>query len=151
MEACGRGFGHGKLNELVGAMSNHSLHTIHIDDATVVKAPDGSDVRLLAETRGGGMAQFALDEGAVARAVGHRTIEEMWFVTSGIGRMWRRMGDEEDIVDLRAGVALTIPTGAHFQFRSDSGGRLTVIAVTLPPWPGEGEAYSVAGLWEPTV
>jgi hypothetical protein len=28
---------------------------------------------------------------------------------------------------------------------------LAVVAVTMPPWPGDGEAYDVAGPWRPTL
>ena len=28
---------------------------------------------------------------------------------------------------------------------------LQIITETVPPWPGEGEAFPVAGIWEATV
>ena len=51
------------------------------------RAPDGSDVRVMLGLRGGRMAHFQLPAGAVARAVTHRTVEELWFVVSGRGEM----------------------------------------------------------------
>ena len=48
-------------------------------------------------------------------------------------------------------VAITIPTGTHFQFRCDGEEALEAVAVTMPAWPGAEEAYAVAGKWEPTV
>ncbi len=54
-------------------------------------------------------------------------------------------------VDLAPGVSLTIPVGTHFQFRCDGFEPLTVLGVTMPPWPGPDEAYAVPGIWEPTV
>lgn len=56
-----------------------------------------------------------------------------------------------EIVDLHPGVCLTIPLGTHFQFRSLSDGPLAAIGVTMPPWPGDGEAVRVSGNWEPTL
>lgn len=41
-------------------------------------APDGSEVRLLCAGPRGSMALFTLPPGAVARAVVHRTVEELW-------------------------------------------------------------------------
>jgi len=41
-------------------------------------APDGSEVRLLGSLARGSMAAFRLMPGAVARAVAHRTVEEIW-------------------------------------------------------------------------
>ena len=66
-----------------------------------VIAPDGSEVRILASTSRGSMAQFTLPPGAVSKAVAHRTVEEVWLVTHGTGRMWRRLGDAEVTVELR--------------------------------------------------
>ena len=68
-------------------------------DPTSVAA-DGSDVRVLLALAGGSMAHFQLAAGRISRAVTHRTIEEIWFVVSGHGRMWRRQGEREEIVEL---------------------------------------------------
>ena len=114
-------------------------------------APDGSDVRVLLGLRGGGMAHFALAPGQTSAAVAHRTVEEIWFVLSGRGEMWRKQGERQEIVPLAAGVCLTIPLGTHFQFRALPGAPLTAVAVTMPPWPGDGEAYEVPGAWASTV
>jgi mannose-6-phosphate isomerase-like protein (cupin superfamily) len=81
----------------------------------------------------------------------HRTVEEVWSVISGTGRMWRKLGEHEEIVELGPGVSLTIPTSTHFQFRCDGDERLDVIGATMPPWPGKREAYFVEGAWRPTV
>jgi mannose-6-phosphate isomerase-like protein (cupin superfamily) len=48
-------------------------------------------------------------------------------------------------------VSLTIPIGTHFQFRSIGDEPLAAIGVTMPPWPGEGEAVVVTGPRQPTV
>ena len=110
-------------------------------------APDGSEVRLLCATRGGSMAHFRLLPGAVSKAVAHRTVEEIWVVTAGIGRLWRRLAAVEEIIQLEAGTSLTIPIGTAFQFRNDGATPLDIIGVTMPPWPGTDEAYGVAGPW----
>jgi len=123
-------------------------HTAASPDAA---APDGSEVRLLCTTRRGSMAQFTLRPGAVSKAVAHRTVEEIWYVVTGSGRIWRKSGDREEISELAAGCSLTIPTGTQFQFRCDGAEPLEAVAVTMPRWPGEGEAYPVAGPWQATV
>lgn len=116
-----------------------------------VVAPDGSDVRSLLGLRGGGMAHFELAPGQTSRAVTHKTVEEIWFFLAGRGEMWRKMGDEEEVVVVEAGVCLTIPLGTHFQFRSFGLEPLAAIGITMPPWPGEGEAVVVKGVWEPVL
>jgi len=116
-----------------------------------VVAPDGSDVRVLLGLAGGGMGHFTLAPGRTARAVTHRTIEEIWFFVAGRGEMWRKQGDREEVVAVSPGVCLTIPLGTRFQFRALGDGPLAAVAVTMPPWPGEAEAVFVDGPWRPTV
>lgn len=114
-------------------------------------APDGSDVRILLGLSGGSMAHFTLAPGHISIAVVHRTVEEIWLFLSGRGQMWRRQDEREEIVTVEAGVCLTIPLGTHFQFRTLGDEALTAVGVTMPPWPGEGEAMVVKGRWTPTV
>jgi mannose-6-phosphate isomerase-like protein (cupin superfamily) len=114
-------------------------------------APDGSDVRILVGLPGGGLAHFELAPGHTSIAVSHRTVEEIWFFLGGRGEMWRKLGSIELTIPVEAGVSLTIPLGTHFQFRSFGHEPLAAIGVTMPPWPGDGEAYEVPGIWVPTV
>lgn len=116
-----------------------------------VIAPDGCEVRILARTPRGSMAHFALGPGQVSRAVAHRTVEEVWYFLAGQGRMWRRHEDEESIVEVAPGVSLSIPLGTLFQLRNDGNEPLAAVAVTMPPWPGDAEAYFVDGRWPATV
>ncbi len=95
------------------------------------------------------MAQFALPPGAVSKAVVHRTVEEVWCVIAGRGRMWRRLEDREEIVEVGPGVSVSLPVGTHFQFRCDGSEKLVAVGTTMPPWPGDDEAYFVEGPWKP--
>ena len=76
---------------------------------------------------------------------------EIWYVVSGVGRMWRSLGGLEDVTELRPGLSLTVPLGCTFQFRADGAEPLVVIGVTMPPWPGPAEAMPATGPWPPTV
>jgi mannose-6-phosphate isomerase-like protein (cupin superfamily) len=76
-------------------------------------------------------------------------VEELWFITSGQGRMWRKAGDEDIITELKPGLSLLIPAGTSFQFRCDGGEPLQAVGVTMPPWPGADEAVFVEGPWRP--
>jgi mannose-6-phosphate isomerase-like protein (cupin superfamily) len=114
-------------------------------------APDGSDVRVLLALRGGSMAHFELAAGQTSAAVRHRTVDEIWWFLSGRGQMWRRAGDQDELVAVEAGVCVTIPVGTQFQFRALGAEPLAALGVTMPPWPGEGEAVLVPGKWRPTL
>ena len=100
-------------------------------DAT---APDGTAVRLLLALGGGSVAHFELPAGAVSHAVTHRTVEEIWYVVAGHGRLWRRSGTHERVEALAPGAAVTIPLGTSFQFRAEGDGAFAFVAVTMPPF-----------------
>jgi mannose-6-phosphate isomerase-like protein (cupin superfamily) len=123
-----------------------SLQTKTLADAPDAHAPDGSELRLLTALKGGSFAHFTLPAGRVSVAVSHRTVEEIWYVVAGEGEVWRKFGGEESVTPVKPGVALTIPLGAHFQFRAGAVD-LSFVAVTMPPWPGSDEAYAVPGRW----
>ena len=127
-----------------------SLQTQTLPAAPDAYAPDGSEVRLLAALKGGSFAHFTLPPGQVSAPVAHRTVEEIWYVVGGEGEIWRKFGDKETVTPAHPGVALTIPLGAHFQFRAGAEA-LRFVAVTMPPWPGPDEAFPVPGKWAPTV
>ena len=128
-----------------------SFATKHLPSDRDAVAPDGSDVRILLGLGRGGMAHFELGPGKTSLAVTHKTIEEIWFFLSGRGQMWRKLDGHSETVDVYSGICLTIPVGTHFQFRSFGFEPLAAVGVTMPPWPGDGEATVVAGEWEPTA
>jgi mannose-6-phosphate isomerase-like protein (cupin superfamily) len=133
------------------AIAAKPFETKPLGTAPDTTAPDGTAVRLLLSLDGGSMAHFELPAGAVSHAVTHRTVEEIWFVLSGRGSIWRRQGGQERIDALAPGTSLTIPLGTAFQFRAEDGAPLGFVAITMPPWPGAGEALLASGPWTPTV
>ena len=118
-----------------------------LPDAADVIAPDGSEVRELASGDRATMAHFSLGAGAVSLAVAHRSIEELWFVIGGAGRIV--VGGEE--IALEPGTSLRIPPRTRFQFRAAPDQGVEIVAATVPPWPGADEAEVVAPYWPPTV
>ena len=132
-------------------MTIRLFETKQLPIAPDLVAADASDVRVLLDLASGGMAHFTLAAGETSVAVAHRTVDEIWFVLSGHGEMWRKQDAREEIVTLEPGVCLTIPLGTSFQFRSTGSESLAAVAVTMPPWPGDSEAYEVVGAWLPTA
>jgi mannose-6-phosphate isomerase-like protein (cupin superfamily) len=116
-------------------------------------APDGSEVRFLAGLSRGGMASFSIGPGEVSIAVRHRTVEELWVFTAGRGEIW--ISPDRDVttpaVTVHVGDCVRVPVGASFQFRSSPETGLTAVGVTMPPWPGDGEAIRTVGPWPPTL
>jgi mannose-6-phosphate isomerase-like protein (cupin superfamily) len=110
-------------------------------------APDGSEIRLLAQTRAGSSCHCSLPPGAISKAVKHQTVEEIWYFVGGLGEIWRKFGDHEEILAVKEGVSLTIPVGTEFQFRNLGSDPLRFLCFTMPPWPGADEALFVEGKW----
>ena len=127
----------------------HDFITRHLADKPDAIAPDGSEVRLLAATPRGSTAHFELPPGAVSAAVAHRTVEEVWFFTSGAGPPLAQDRNPEETIEVHPGVSISIPVGCHFQFRCDGDAPLEAVGVTMPPWPGMEEAFAVTGIWKP--
>ncbi len=127
------------------------LPSMMLPDRFDVIAPDGSEVRILLAAKGGSMAHFRLAAGQASRAVRHRTVDEIWFILSGRGEMWRSAGGQDDLAALVPGACLTIAAGTRFQFRAEPDGPLAAVAVTMPAWPGDGEAELVEGLWHSSL
>ena len=123
------------------------FETKRLPSAVDALAPDGSEVRILCSGARGSMAHFSLPGGQVSQAVAHRSIEEVWYFLAGRGRFWRQQGTVEEIIEVSEGVSISIPPGTHFQFRNDGDSALAAVGVSMPPWPGEDEAYPVEGAW----
>ena len=111
-------------------------------------APDGSEIRLFPDMNGGGLCHCTLLPFETSRAVYHKTVEEIWYFISGNGRIWRKQGAKESVIEVGSGVCVTIPPKTHFQFRNIGDKSLTFIIVTMPPWPGKEEAVEVSGYWK---
>ncbi len=127
------------------------FETTQLGDDVDAIAPDGSEIRLLGARPGGTFAHCTLPAGATSLAVRHRTVEEIWYVLSGEGEVWRAQNGQEDVTPVTAGTALTIPLGAHFQFRTIGDEPLRFVLTTMPPWPGEAEAIRVDDHWPTTA
>jgi mannose-6-phosphate isomerase-like protein (cupin superfamily) len=110
-------------------------------------APDGSEIRLLLTMKGGGVCHCTLPVGKTSKAVAHRTVEEIWYIVGGQGDVWRKSGQQVEVISIHPGVSLTIPVGTHFQFRNTGAEPLCLLITTMPPWPGPQEAVGVSGHW----
>jgi mannose-6-phosphate isomerase-like protein (cupin superfamily) len=119
-------------------------------------APDGSEVYFLVDDADrASLVEVRLAAGLVSRPVRHRTVEEIWYVTGGRGRIWRCPpgSAQGETVAVRPGDAVRIPTGWAFQFAAALESGLRFVCFTSPPWPGAEEAVRVeqGGLGPPTA
>ena len=123
------------------------FQTIHLPTDLDELAPDTSEIRVLGRTGRGSTAHGTLPPGAVALAIVHRTIDEIWYALSGRAEIWRKQGDHEEVVEAGPGTSLTIPRGTHFQFRTTGDEPFRFVMFTMPPWPGNDEAMRVPDHW----
>jgi mannose-6-phosphate isomerase-like protein (cupin superfamily) len=110
-------------------------------------APDGSEIRLLSQTPGGGICHCTLPADRTSQAVKHRSVEELWYVLSGTGDFWNppQAGGKE--LQLEPGVSLSIDPGTPFQFKTTGHAPLEILIVTVPRWPGPDEAVRAEDHW----
>ena len=135
------------MGEVMKGGLQAAFATVRLGRDFDVLAPDGSEIRVLSSTARGSLAHGTLRPGRVSLAVRHRTVEEIWYVLSGRGEVWRRQGEREEVVAVGPGSALTIPVGTHFQFRTVGSEPLCFVMCTMPPWPGADEAVRVPDYW----
>jgi len=119
-------------------------------------APDGSEIyNLVGDAERASLVEVRLAAGLISRPVRHRTVEEIWYVTAGRGRVWRSAPDDPrgETIRVGPGASVRIPTGWSFQFAAAAEAELRFICFTSPPWPGPEEAAAVdsGGLGPPTA
>lgn len=114
-------------------------------------APDTSEISLGPEVPEGGLALCRLPVGGTTKAVFHPRVEELWWVKGGRGELWRRLGDTEQFAPLLPGMAVSIPQGTSFQFRSTGDATLEIVIATMPRWDGGHDAVETQGPWQPSV
>ncbi len=65
------------------------FETMHLLSEPTAIATDRSDLRALLEVEHGSMAHFQFDDNQISKAITHNTVEEIWYILSGRGQMWR--------------------------------------------------------------
>ncbi len=99
---------------------------------------DGSEIRELAGIPTGNSVKQSLAEatvpaGAETEEHHHRVSEEIYFFTSGSGRM--KLGDEES--DVAAGDTIVIPPGARHKLSNTGTEPLKLLCSCAPPYSHE--------------
>ena len=112
-------------------------------------APDNSEIRELVDVSEASMVHCTLPVGAVSLTVSHVSVDEMWYVLSGQGKLWRsKPGTPQSmVINLEPGLAISIERSTHFQFKNTGKEALTLVIATIPPWPGEAEAIREKDFW----
>jgi mannose-6-phosphate isomerase-like protein (cupin superfamily) len=83
-----------------------------------VKAPDGSEIRIFHEVKGGRLSECTLAPGLTSSSISHRNVGEICFFTEGSGLVWRQQRYMKETVKIGPEVSLTIPKHTKFQFRN---------------------------------
>lgn len=69
-------------------------------------APDGSEIRLLQSLSGGDLVHCTLPPYKLAKAVRHKSVEEIWHYFEGKGEAWRKQDDREEVITVELGLVL---------------------------------------------
>jgi len=114
------------------------MHVSHLEDADAFVTLDGSTIRELAgalslPSANQSLAEATVPVGAATTEHYHRVTEELYFVTSGTGRM-RLAGEERDV---RAGDCIVIPPGARHQIVNTGTDSLRLLCCCAPAYSNE--------------
>jgi mannose-6-phosphate isomerase-like protein (cupin superfamily) len=114
------------------------VQTVRLEQRESFITADGSSIRELAGVRTGNAANQSLAEATVppGRATiehYHRTSEEIYLFTQGMGRM--RLGDQEGPV--RAGDAVVIAPGTPHKLLNTGPEPLVLLCCCAPPYSHE--------------
>jgi mannose-6-phosphate isomerase-like protein (cupin superfamily) len=114
------------------------LQTARLEDRTPFITADGSAIRELAGVPTGNAANQSLAEATVPPGKTtiehfHRTSEEIYLFTRGMGRM--RLGDDE--ADVRAGDAVVIPPGTPHKLANTGPEPLVLLCCCAPAYSDE--------------
>ena len=122
---------------------------MQLPGAPVLVAPDGSDVRILLRLGGGSMAHFEPETGRWPGLPGGRPLRRGRALVHpdrsrpDVAAPGRAAGD-----GAAAAWHLPVHPGGHaLPVPRRDGGPLAAVGVTMPPWPGDTEAYEVPGAW----
>ena len=127
------------------------MQTRSIPAVPDARSPAGAEVRYLVAGTTGNMIHATVPPGQVNRATVHATVSEFWHVLSGEGLIWRRGDTGEETTGLERGVSIDIPVGTAFQYRATGIRPLEFLCISMPRWPGDGEATVIEGPWTPTA
>lgn len=84
--------------------------TAPVATAETGRSPLGACIRYLMDGPHGNLIHSTVPPGMIGRACHFRTIDEYWYVLSGLGDIWRRGPDgTETVTELRPGVCVDIP------------------------------------------
>jgi mannose-6-phosphate isomerase-like protein (cupin superfamily) len=112
------------------------MHLGNLADASPFTTKDGSTIREVAgpvslPTDNQSLAEATVPPGGATTAHVHRISEELYYFTSGSGRI--RLGDEE--LEVRPGDCVVIPPGTpHKLFNASDSDDLVLLCCCAPPY-----------------
>ncbi len=114
------------------------LETIRREHREPFTTADGSEIRELAGAPTGNavnqsLAEATVEPGGATTEHFHRTSEEIYLFTRGMGRM--RLGEDEAAV--RAGDAVVIPPGTRHNLHNTGPEPLVLLCCCAPPYSDE--------------
>lgn len=111
------------------------MHVGRLDEARPFTTLDGSTIREVAgraslPSENQSLAEATVPVGAETQAHFHRTSEELYLFTQGMGRI--RVGDEER--EIRAGDCVVLPPGTEHKLWNTGDEDLKLLCCCAPPY-----------------
>jgi mannose-6-phosphate isomerase-like protein (cupin superfamily) len=110
-------------------------------------APSGkTEIRMLPNLPSGEITHATLGSGETSKPAYLDVLHEFFFVLSGKGELWRRVGRCEEVVELRPGRCVSIPPGVDFQYRTLDR-PMAFLVVVAPRWSEDHWHEAAEGFW----
>ena len=74
-------------------------------------------------------------------------LTEFFYVLEGEGQLWRRAGNEEEVIQLKPGRCVSMPPGVHFQYQCTEP-PLRFLVVVAPRWDHRYWHEASEGYWD---
>ena len=134
------------MDDLFNSLSGQVPRTLGQEPDEI--APDGSLIYWLCRNEYASTCVCVLPPGCQSIPARHYRLEELWYVVSGFGQLYRSGANDGLPVELHAGVGVSIAAGQVFQFRAHQGSTLTIHITTTPPWAGAHDVETgLKGYW----
>lgn len=112
-------------------------------------APSESiDIRLLPNLPTGEITHARMTARATSKPAYMDRGTEFFFILEGEGRLWRRLGKEEEVIGLRPGRCVSMPPGVHFQTQCTKP-PLSFLVIVAPRWNQADWHEAPEGYWDP--
>jgi mannose-6-phosphate isomerase-like protein (cupin superfamily) len=111
-------------------------------------SPSGvTEIRSLPSFEQGEIVHATTPPGEISTPAVLSTILEVFHILEGMGELWRKLGGQEQVVDLLPGCCVSMPAGISFQYQAIGEAPMRFLVITMPKWRSQHWREAPEGFW----